>query len=63
MEKEKPKVEKKKAKVRRCVKVPVSDKDYNLLSDLKDSGRRVFNHRLQVYANMLVEKIRRGVRI
>lgn len=63
MEKEKPKVVKKERKAQKFVKVVMSEKDHNLLSDLKDSTRKLFNSRLQVLAKELVEKIRRGTRI
>lgn len=63
MDKEKPKVKKAKRKVHRFVKVLMSEKDHNLMSDLKPSTRKLFNSRLQVYSNGLVAKIRRGVGI
>lgn len=56
-------MEEKPEKVQRYVRVPVSDKDYNFLSVLKDSVRRSFDKGLRDRAIMLVAKLRRGVKI
>lgn len=50
-------------KQQRYVGVPVSEKNYNFLQVLNERTRRKFDKMLRDRAIVLVEKLRRGVKI
>jgi len=50
-------------KVQKYVKIPVSDKNKQFLSTLKESTNKAFIGRLKGNMVVLLEKLRRGTRI
>lgn len=50
-------------KVQKYVRIPISDKDKQFLSTLKESANKAFIARLRGNMLILLDKLRRGTRI